>query len=232
MQLGNCKYLIRYTLDIAEYPMALFPNAASIIKRYEGFKPSAELDRQSEEETYTIGYGLNYYPDGSRVMAGQKITKKKAQEYLERQIEDISKYLDYLCLDIDENQEEALISFIHSIGIEGFESSKMLACLCDGKALAAAEEFSKWIFNNQYLVIPNMLSRRKEEQSLFLAQTCEWNDFSTQLLVECFQNYSGSEAQDMAIHNLEIEMDPYVLANFINTFNTRSSRLESCTVMV
>lgn len=212
--------------------MSVFPKATQIIKRYEGFKAEAVQDPFAEEVTFVIGHGLNFYPDGSRVMVGQKITKAKAAEYLEDQIQSISKWLDFLQLDIDENQEEALISFIHSIGIEAFADSFMLACLLEGKMILASEEFSKWIFDENHLVIPYMLSRRKEERALFLSHYQEWDDFSTQLLVECFQNYRGTETQDLAIHDLEGQMDPYVLANFINTFRSEVPRLEVETAMV
>ena len=214
-------------MDIAKCPMSVFPKATQIIKRYEGFKAEAVKDFSAGEGVYVIGHGLNFYPDGSRVMAGQKITKAKAAEYLEDQIQSISKWLNFLQLDIDENQEESLVSFIHSIGIEAFEESEMLAYLSDGKTVHASEEFAKWIFNDNYLVIPNMLSRRKEERALFLSHYHEWDDFSTQLLVECFQNYSGTEAQDLAIHDLEGQLDPYVLAHFLNVFLSERKPLQT-----
>lgn len=202
--------------------MSLYPKAADIIKRYEGFYGSAVQDPYNEDSCI-IGYGLNYYPDESPVELGQKITKAKASQYLEEQLESISAWMNYLRLNIDENQEEALVSFIHSIGIESFEQSKMLALLLDGKYIAASDEFAKWIFDDRGTVIGNMLCRRKEERCLYLQDLCEWDDFSTELLVECFAEYQGTEVQDLAIHDLESQINPYVLANFLNTYRSKTA---------
>jgi lysozyme len=203
--------------------MSLYPKAADLIKRYEGFYGSAVQDPYGEEGVCVIGHGLNYYPDETPVTLGQRITKAKANEYLEEQLLTISTWLNYLKLDIDEHQEEALVSFIHSIGVESFEQSKMMVLLMDDKAIAASDEFSKWVFNDQGNVIGNMLCRRKEERCLYLQNLCEWDDFSTELLVECFSNYKGTETQDLAIHDLESQINPYVLANFLNTYNSKAA---------
>lgn len=203
--------------------MSLYPKASDIIKRYEGFYASAVQDPCGEEGIYVIGYGLNYYPNEEPVAPGQRITKTKANEYLENQLKSISTWINYLKLNIDENQEEALVSFIHSIGIESFEQSKMLALLMDDKAIAASDEFAKWIFDDHGNVIGNILCRRKEERCLYLQDLCEWDDFSTELLVECFEEYEGTETQDLAIHDLESQINPYVLANFLNTFRSKTA---------
>jgi GH24 family phage-related lysozyme (muramidase) len=198
--------------------MTLYPRARKIIQRYEEFKPIAVQDPYADEGVYVIGYGLNFYPDGSRVMQGQRVTKTKANEYLRIQLDSIRHWLNEFRFEIDEYQEEALVSFIHSIGVESFEDSLMCNYLEEGRVIRAGEEFHNWIFNEDLMIIPTVLSRRREERNLFLKDVADWDDFSTHMLVECFETYTGSEAQNMAIHNLESELDPYILASFINNF--------------
>ena len=58
---------------------------------------------------------------------GQRVTKEKAKEYLQIEMKQIAEDLDDLDLPIiDRNQQEALISFIHSIGWTPFLYSEII----------------------------------------------------------------------------------------------------------
>ena len=197
--------------------MYFFPNAFSLIKKYEAYYPTAVTVDDNDKEFY-IGYGLNFYPDGSPVKKGQQITKRKAEEYLQKQIKDISDWIDDCCLSINENQKEALVSFIHSIGLDAFENSLMFALVEENKFLNAAEEFTRWIYDENGYANPILIERRRHEKVLFLADLVQWDDFHTPLLLECFRTYKGKVQEDMAINFLEQKLDPYLLAEFFNIF--------------
>jgi lysozyme len=197
--------------------MYFFPNAVSLIKKYEPYYDAAQVVN-NDEESFCIGYGLNYYPDGTIVKKGQKITKKKAEEYLQIQIQDISEWIDRCCLSINENQKEALVSFVHSVGLDIFEDSLMFALLEENKLLHAAEEFTRWIYDEHGYASPLLIERRRHEKLLFLSDLVEWDDFHSPLLLECFKSYEGLVQQDMAINFLEQKLDPYLIAEFFNIF--------------
>jgi GH24 family phage-related lysozyme (muramidase) len=197
--------------------MYFFPNAISLIKKYETYYPEAQPD-QDDPDTHVIGYGLNFYPDGTEVKPGQKITKKKSEQYLEDQIREISQWIDECCLEINDSMHEALVSFIHSVGLDTFEDSLMFALLEDGKQLQAAEEFTRWVYDERGYAMPLLIERRRQEKVLFLSELTTWDDFHSPLLLECFKTYTGAIQQDMAINYLEQKLDPYLLADFFNIF--------------
>jgi GH24 family phage-related lysozyme (muramidase) len=58
--------------------MSNFREAISLICKYEGF--SEKAFPADDEGTFSIGYGTQYYPDGSPVKQGQWCTKEKALE--------------------------------------------------------------------------------------------------------------------------------------------------------
>lgn len=198
--------------------MYFFPNAISLIKKYEPYWPISQPSGAEEACVYTIGYGIEVYPDGGIVKPGQLITSKKANEYLQIQVQEIAAWIDSCQLSINEDQREALISFAHSIGTDVFEDSLMFALLDDGKLLQAAEEFTRWIYDENGYACPVLIERRRHEKLLFLSDLVEWDDFHSPLLLDCFKDYRGRVQQDMAINFLEQKLDPYLLAEFFNLF--------------
>ena len=60
--------------------MADFSFAIDLICKYEGFNEKAYPNNVTGKEPYTIGYGTQFYPDGTPVKAGQLCTKHKAYE--------------------------------------------------------------------------------------------------------------------------------------------------------
>ena len=71
--------------------MSCFARAIDIIKKYEGYSERAYPDPLTGGEPYTLGYGSQYYPDGTIVKKGQCCTKQKAMEYLLHDIEVIDR---------------------------------------------------------------------------------------------------------------------------------------------
>ena len=109
--------------------MADFSLAINLIRKYEGFNEKAYPDHYEDKEPYTIGYGTQFYPDGSPVRKGQRCTKEKALEFLFNEIEVINNELIRLNLPLDEYMRQALISFIHSVGWESFLYSQIIDCI-------------------------------------------------------------------------------------------------------
>ena len=66
--------------------MADYSLAVELIRKYEGYSEKAYPDPATGEEPYTLGFGTQFYPDGSPVRQGQRCTYEKAVEYLFNEI--------------------------------------------------------------------------------------------------------------------------------------------------
>jgi lysozyme len=195
--------------------MYLYQDALCIIKTFEGFNEKAYPDPATGGNPYTLGYGTQFYPDGSQVKQGHCCTKEKALEYLFNEINIIADEIDKLNLEIDLCMKQGLISFIHSVGWNSFLYSSIIDHCETENYVLAAQEFSKWIFNEDHEVIGGLLDRRRQEANLFL----DTENISGNLLLKAFRNYTASPEQVAAIRQLETEINPYVLSEFANKFN-------------
>ena len=198
--------------------MADFAHAINLIRKYEGFNEKAYADPVTGAEPYTIGFGTQYYPDGSPVKKGQRCSKEKALEYLFHEVNIIDIELQKLNLGLDESMRQALISFVHSIGWEPFLYSEIVDAIEREDFKVASDAISRWIFDEYHQVIGGLIDRRREEVSLFL-QDVDANPWSsTEILLTAFHNYTAAPHQVRAIRMLEESVNPYVLSEFANNF--------------
>ena len=199
--------------------MSDFTHAINLIRKYEGFSEKACADPATDAEPYIIGYGTQYYPDGSPVKKGQLCSPEKALEYLFHEINVIDIELQKLNLGLDAYMHQALISFAHSIGWEPFLYSSIIDCIEQEDYRGATQEISRWIFDEQHQAVGSLINRRREEIRLFLFAVPGIEAWpSTDILLAAFRNYTASLDQVYAIRRLEQETNPYVLAEFANSF--------------
>ena len=201
--------------------MGEFREAVELIRKYEGFSEKAYPS--GDDGKYTVGYGTQFYPDGSPVKLGQWCTKEKALEYLYQEVKAIRSSLDDLNLSLDHSMEQALISFIHSVGWTPFLYSNIIDAIERDDLGEAAEEIKSWIFDENHEVIGGLLDRRREEVALFLREVDGNPWVSTEVLMTACRNYSAAPHQVRAIRNLEENINPYVLAEFANEFRIADS---------
>ena len=198
--------------------MSDLSHAVNLIRKYEGFSEKAYPDPHSGGEPYTIGFGTQFYPDGSPVKQGQCCSQEKALEYLFHEVNVIDGQLIKLNLGLDDHMRQALVSFIHSIGWEPFLYSRIIDCLEVEDFAGATEEIGRWIFDQDHKVIGGLLDRRREEMNLFL-QEIDANPWaSTEILLTAFRNYTAAPHEVRAIRTLEESISPYILSEFANTF--------------
>ena len=205
--------------NVSTFIMQDLPTGIDIIINYEGYNEKAFPDPTTGGAPYTIGFGTQYYPDGEPVERGQLCTYKKAKEYLLHEVEKINKLLMKEVPDLDECMKEALISFIHSIGWEPFLYSDILDAIEENKWDAAAEEMYRWVFDQDYQVISNLIHRRRDEIDLFLTGVQKNGyGFGGQLLLNAFMLFDSSPNQIKAIKRLESGIHSVILAEFANEF--------------
>ena len=206
--------------------MADLSSAINLIRKYEGFSQRAYPDPNSGNTPYTIGYGTQYYPDGAPVKIGQRCTEEKALEYLFNEINVINKEISKENLNLDSYMKQALISFIHSVGWESFLYSQIIDCIENENFSGVCEEIGRWIFDEEHNIIGGLLERRKEEVKLFLTEI-HANDWKTsQILLNAINKFNGNPGQVRAIQKLEEDINPYILSEFANRFNSNIDNLE------
>jgi GH24 family phage-related lysozyme (muramidase) len=198
--------------------MADFSHAINLIRKYEGFNEKAYADPLTGVEPYTIGFGTQFYPDGSPVKKGQCCSKEKALEYLFQEVTVIDTQLEKLNLGLDGYMRQALISFIHSIGWEPFLYSNLVDSIESEDFCAATEEIGRWIFDGDHQVVGGLLDRRRDEIALFLQEVDANPWASTEILLTAFRNYFAAPHQVRAVRWLEDNVNPYILSEFANTF--------------
>jgi GH24 family phage-related lysozyme (muramidase) len=199
--------------------MSDLSNALNLIRKYEGFNEKAYADPFTNAEPYTIGYGTQFYPDGSPVKRGQLCSKEKALEYLFHEVSIIETQLLKLNMGLEDCMRQALISFIHSIGWEPFLYSQIIDAIEREDFCCVTKEMGSWIFDEYHNVVGNLVDRRREEIQLFL-QEIDANPWSsTEVLLSAFRNYAASPNQVRAIRLLEEKINPYVLSEFANNFD-------------
>jgi len=113
---------------------------------------------------WTIGYGMTFFPNGTRVKQGDKITQKQADDMFATVLENnFEKPLDKVLLGIDLNQDQydALVSFAFNLGVSALAKSTLLRLLKEGKFRDANKQFARWVFPVE------ITSRRKAESRQF-----------------------------------------------------------------
>jgi len=207
--------------------MSDFTRAITLIKKYEGFSEKAYPDPFTGSTPYTLGYGTQFYPDGSPVKQGHRCTKQKALEYLNHEVEIIHEELLRLNLGLDDCMMNALISFVHSVGWDSFLYSEIIDAIEVENWSLAADEITQWIFDAYYKVIGGLLDRRQEEAALFLTDLKAEGNGKSNVLLRAFSSYTGAPYEIKAITFLESHLNPYILAEFANQFDFENS-LDQC----
>jgi lysozyme len=143
-------------------------DSLSLIKRFEGFRSKPYLD---VVKIPTIGYGTITIDNQRVTMQTPECTEAQASKWLLDHVTDVV----LPCLvkaniinKINQNQGDALVSFIYNIGGGAFAKSTLLKCIQSGSFYAAADEFLKWDKAGGKPV-KGLTIRRQAERELFLS---------------------------------------------------------------
>ena len=133
----------------------------NLIKKFEGLNLSAYGDGVY----YSIGYGHN----AKNITAGQRITQTEADAFFNTDIAWVESVIrNNVKQPINQNQFDALASFVFNIGSGNFQKSDVLKNINTGNFTMAANSFDH--FTKAGGIVSNTLvSRRNIEKTLFLA---------------------------------------------------------------
>jgi len=141
-------------------------NGIALIKLFESFRSKPYL---CPSFTPTIGYGTTKYPDNRKVLLKDSpVTEEKACEYLADDLIWCEGIIDFHVKPVlNQNQFDALVSFVYNLGSGNFCGSTLLQKLNAGDFAGAAAEFDKWVWSTGKK-LAGLERRRKAEKELFL----------------------------------------------------------------
>ena len=115
----------------------------------------------------TIGYG-HVISKNERHLRDATLTEAQALTLLKSDCLIAEKTVnDRVCLPLNQNQFDALVSLVFNIGGGAFLHSTLLKKLNAGDFISAAQEFLRWD-KSANRTLPGLTARRREEHDLFL----------------------------------------------------------------
>lgn len=148
--------------------MDISSNCIKIVTEYEGFSEKPYLD---VVKVPTIGYGTTVYSDGKKVkLTDPLISKEKALIELKNHIHEscIPYIKNNVKVELNQNQIDALCSFIYNVGASNFIKSTLLKKINNKDFISAGDEFLKWN-KASGKVFAGLTKRRQAEKKLFLS---------------------------------------------------------------
>lgn len=136
--------------------------AYDLIALSEGFEPVAYL---CPAKVPTIGYGHTFGVTHADVKAGKTITKKQAMALLVADVKWAAAEVAKLKL-TNQNQFDALVSFVFNIGGAAFQRSTLRKYLVAGRPDLAVRQFARWN-KVKGKVLRGLTLRRTREAALF-----------------------------------------------------------------
>jgi len=131
-----------------------------LIKSFEGLRLTAY--RPTPNDVWTCGFG---HVKGVKEFDTCSI--QKADEWLLQDISDACDCVNHhVTAGINQNQFDALVSFVYNVGGGNFQSSTLLRELNAGDFKNAAEQFLRWD-KQKGKVLPGLTKRRQAEKELF-----------------------------------------------------------------
>lgn len=137
--------------------------AIDLIKQFEGFRTNAYI---CPAGVPTIGYGSTMWPDGKKVKLGEVISMEQAEKLLMWEIENKTKAMKPV--KVNQNQYDALVSFVYNLGVGAFNGSTLRKLVHNNPNDPKIEdEFMKWVNVRQggKLVRSNGLVRRRQAEA-------------------------------------------------------------------
>ena len=145
--------------------------AENLIKDFEGEYLDAYIDPVGIP---TIGYGsIRNYDENRPVRLGDKISQDTALRWLRIETSKIVPQIKAkIKVPVNQNEIDALTSFVYNVGIGAFSRSTLLRKLNAGASRAeVAAEFDKWNkgrVRGVLVELPGLTRRRNAEKQLFL----------------------------------------------------------------
>lgn len=142
--------------------LAASPRCIELIKTFEGFSAVPYL---CPAKVWTIGYGTT----NGITSQTPPVSEQEATELLRRDLVKFERSVRKLItFEINQNQFDALVSFIYNLGGGALQRSTLRSKLNRGDIYSASDEFLKWTRAGGR-ILKGLVKRRLAERELFLS---------------------------------------------------------------
>lgn len=133
----------------------------NLIKKFESLRLEAY---RCPGGVWTIGYGHT-----KGVKKGMVITEKEADVLLKQDLEATEEIINRECPGINQNQFDALMSFVFNVGEGNFKKSTLLKCIkTNPENVNIRYEFSRWN-KSKGMILSGLIRRRGAEADLYFS---------------------------------------------------------------
>ena len=144
--------------------MNISQEGISLIKKFEGCEYNAY---KCAADVLTIGYGHT-----KDVKEGDLVTQQEAENLLAEDLKEFENYInDMVTVPLNQNQFDALVSWVFNLGPANLKASTMLKVINIGNYENVPEQIKRW--NKAGGKVLDGLIRRREAESLMF-QNKEW----------------------------------------------------------
>jgi GH24 family phage-related lysozyme (muramidase) len=159
--------------DVATRPWKVSKHGIELIKKFEGFRSNIYNDPAGHCK---IGYGTLLHPGACNDAESENpfkdgISEEKAMDLLLEQTNQVEYTINNkVNVDLNQNQVDALLSFVYNIGSDNFNDSTLLKVLNQKKYGDVPAELKKWTkgkVDGKMVDLPGLLTRRNAEATLF-----------------------------------------------------------------
>lgn len=156
-------------ISLGEQQKMLDISGNKFIAKVEGVRYKAYLDSVG---VWTIGRGITYYEDGSPIKSGDTITADREEKLFQNTVSFfVKKVNEYVKVNINQNQFNALVSFCYNVGTQAFKNSTLLKKVNTNPTDKLIQtEFMKWTkgtVKGKKVTISGLINRRKQEVQLY-----------------------------------------------------------------
>ena len=148
--------------------MKISENGLKLIKKFEGLSLKPYL---CSAGIPTIGFGNTFYENMKKVtLQDETITEERADSLFNFLVTTnfVNVVNRFVIVDINQNQFDALVSFVYNLGSGNFEKSTLLKKVNQEDFIGASLEFEKWN-RASGKVLSGLTKRRLAEKELFLS---------------------------------------------------------------
>jgi len=146
--------------------MNISQEGLSLIKKFEGCELEAY---KCAAGVWTIGYGST-----KGVKKGDTLTQEEADELLLHEMDEYEGYIkDNVTSDLDQNQFDALVSWVFNLGPSNLKASTMLKVINAGDMKEVPAQIKRWNKANGK-TLQGLIRRREAEALLFEGK--EWHE--------------------------------------------------------
>ncbi len=130
--------------------------------KYKAYKDSGGV--------WTIGRGITYYEDGTKVKSGDAISQEREEKLFQATLSSyVNNVNKAVTANLNQNQFNALVSYCYNIGIPAFNKSTLLKKVNANPGDSNIRtQFMRWVYDNGKKVT-GLVNRRKKEADLYFS---------------------------------------------------------------